>query len=323
VHGLNLDRLGDMIDLAVSLGADRLEVAHVQYHGWALRNRAVLMPTREQVDCSVDLVSAARERLRGILAIDFVVPDYYAVLPKACMGGWGRRYLVVTPSGQILPCHAAPSIPDLVFASVRERSLRDTWCHDAAFGAFRGTSWMKEPCRSCPRQHVDFGGCRCQALALTGDARNADPVCEKSASHWMLAELIDRDGDVDKQVRTQRIHFVTSSTPPQPGRRAASTGGIELRTTEPSKVRSAGAPQRANFAPRAKSYPMARDGLTWQARVVICFGLGLEDVRGDTLLSHMPGKRPKKIGLRQRHGAKFRQQSDKRFKPDPKAERND
>jgi pyrroloquinoline quinone biosynthesis protein E len=204
VHGLNLDRLGHMIDLAVSLGADRLEVAHVQYHGWALRNRAVLMPTREQVDCSVDLVSAARERLRGILAIDFVVPDYYAVLPKACMGGWGRRYLVVTPSGQILPCHAAPSIPDLVFASVRERSLRDTWCHDAAFGAFRGTSWMKEPCRSCPRQHVDFGGCRCQAMALTGDARNADPVCEKSANHSFLAELIDQESGIDVPVRTYR-----------------------------------------------------------------------------------------------------------------------
>jgi PqqA peptide cyclase len=206
VHRLNLDRLGDMIELAVSLGADRLEVAHVQYQGWALRNRAVLMPTREQVDRSVDLVDAARERLRGILAIDFVVPDYYAVLPKACMGGWGRRYLVVTPSGTILPCHAAPSIPGLVFASVRERSLRDAWFHGAVFAAFRGTSWMKEPCRSCPRQLVDFGGCRCQALALTGDPHNADPVCERSANHSVITELVDSDSAGDEAARTYRAY---------------------------------------------------------------------------------------------------------------------
>lgn len=204
IHRLNLDRLDDMIELAVSLGADRLEVAHVQYHGWAFRNRAALMPTREQVERSVKLVSAARERLRGILAIDFVVPDYYAVLPKACMGGWGRRYMVVTPSGKILPCHAAPSIPGLIFTSVRERSLRDAWFNDAAFAAFRGTSWMKEPCRSCPRQEVDFGGCRCQALALTGDTHNADPVCEKSANHSLLAELIDQEIGIDAPVRTYR-----------------------------------------------------------------------------------------------------------------------
>jgi pyrroloquinoline quinone biosynthesis protein E len=193
VHRLNLDRLSNMIELAVSLGAHRLEVAHVQYHGWALRNRAVLMPSREQVDRSADLVSAARERLRGILAIDFVVPDYHAVLPKACMGGWGRRFLVVTPSGQILPCHAAQSIPGLIFDSARERSLRDAWFHGAAFAAFRGTSWMKEPCRSCPRQLVDFGGCRCQALALTGDPRNADPTCERAANHSSVTEVAERE----------------------------------------------------------------------------------------------------------------------------------
>jgi len=204
VHRLNLDRLGDMIELAVSLQADRLEVAHVQYHGWALRNRAALLPTREQVERSVDLISAARERLRGVLAIDFVVPDYFAVLPKACMGGWGRRYVVVTPSGHILPCHAASSIPGLVFASVREKSLREAWFTDVAFAAFRGTSWMNEPCRSCPRQDVDFGGCRCQALALTGDARNADPVCAKSPHHSLLAGLVDRESAVEEPAREDR-----------------------------------------------------------------------------------------------------------------------
>lgn len=193
IHRLNMDRLGDMIDLAVSLQADRLEVAHVQYHGWAMRNRAALMPTKDQVQRSVELVAAARERLRGILAIDFVVPDYYAVQPKPCMGGWGRRFMMVSPTGQMLPCHAAQSLPGLVFDSVRERSLRDTWFNAPSFRAFRGTAWMKEPCRSCALRTVDFGGCRCQALALTGDATNADPVCSKSLHHARIADILDRE----------------------------------------------------------------------------------------------------------------------------------
>ncbi len=210
VHRLNLDRLDDTIELAVAFGADRLEVAHVQYHGWALRNRAALMPTHEQLERSVDVVTAARARLRGILAIDFVVPDYYAALPKACMGGWGRRFLVVTPSGRILPCHAASSIPGLDFASVLEQSLRDAWFRGPAFSAFRGTSWMTEPCRSCPRQRVDFGGCRCQALALTGDARNADPVCEKSPYHGKLAEIVGQESGNAVEPRYYRAHTPSS-----------------------------------------------------------------------------------------------------------------
>jgi PqqA peptide cyclase len=193
VHRLNLDRLADMVELAVHIRADRLEVAHVQYNGWALRNRATLLPTRAQVKRSIDLIAAARERLQGILAIDFVAPDYYAVTPKPCMGGWGRRIMVVTPSGKMLPCHAAASIPGLAFNSVTERSLRDTWFHSPAFAAFRGTAWMKEPCRSCDLREVDFGGCRCQALALTGDAANADPVCAKSVHHAQLSRLVERE----------------------------------------------------------------------------------------------------------------------------------
>lgn len=189
VHRLNLDRLPTLIDLAVDLGADRLEVAHVQYSGWALRNREALMPTRDQVERSVEIVAAAQERLRGILVIDFVVPDYYAVRPKPCMGGWGRRFMVVTPSGALLPCHAAQSIPGLAFDDVRNRTLSDAWFQGPAFQAFRGTTWMKEPCRSCPQREVDFGGCRCQALALTGDARNTDPVCTLSRHHQQLAAL--------------------------------------------------------------------------------------------------------------------------------------
>jgi pyrroloquinoline quinone biosynthesis protein E len=193
VHRLNLDRLADMIELAVTVGADRLEIAHVQYNGWALRNRTVLLPTRDQVKRSTDLVAAARERLRGVLAIDFVAPDYYAVTPKPCMGGWARRIMVVTPSGKILPCHGAASIPGLVFDAVTEKTLRDAWFASPAFAAFRGTAWMKEPCRSCDLRQIDFGGCRCQALALTGDAANADPVCRKSPHRAQLTDLVERE----------------------------------------------------------------------------------------------------------------------------------
>lgn len=216
VHRLNLDRLADMIELAVSVRADRLEIAHVQYHGWALRNRASLMPTRDQVARSIEIVDVARKRLHGVLAIDFVAPDYFAVQPKPCMGGWGRRFMVVTPSGMILPCHAAQSIPGLEFPSVREQSLSDAWFNAPSFNAFRGTSWMKAPCSSCPRRDVDFGGCRCQALALTGDARNADPVCEKSMFHHRVAEMVVSD---EASVRVFRS---MSAAPPAQGGEAHS-----------------------------------------------------------------------------------------------------
>jgi PqqA peptide cyclase len=208
VHRGNLNRLPEFIDLAVALGAERLEIAHVQYHGWALINRATLMPTRDQVERSVEVVNTARNRLRGVLVIDFVVPDYYAVVPKPCMGGWGRKFIVVTPSGQILPCHAAQSIPGLEFDNVRERTLRGTWFQGSAFRAFRGTAWMKEPCASCPRRDIDFGGCRCQALILTGDACNADPVCELSPHHAELSTIISRGADkktAARHYRTARV----------------------------------------------------------------------------------------------------------------------
>lgn len=208
VHRLNLIRLPAMIDLAVALGADRLEVAHVQYLGWALRNRSSLMPTRAQVERSIEIVGAARERLHGVLTIDFVAPDYYAVRPKRCMGGWGRRFMVVTPTGMILPCHGARSIPGLVLENVCDCTLHDAWFHGAAFDAFRGEAWMKEPCKSCPQREVDFGGCRCQALALTGDASNADPVCALSEHHAGLVELLPReagDGDGPRHYRGWQV----------------------------------------------------------------------------------------------------------------------
>ena len=183
VHRQNLDNLERMIEIAVELGAGRLEIAHVQYYGWALRNRAALLPSRAQLDEATRVVEAARERLKGVLVFDYVIPDYYAKRPKSCMGGWARRFFNVTPSGRVLPCHAAESITGLAFDSVREKSLADIWAGSEAFRRFRGTDWMPEPCRSCDRQEIDWGGCRCQAFALTGDAANADPACALSPWH--------------------------------------------------------------------------------------------------------------------------------------------
>jgi PqqA peptide cyclase len=186
VHRQNLDRLAGIIELAVAWRAGRLEVAHVQYYGWALANRAAFLPSRAQLDRATEIVEAARLRLKGVLAIDYVVPDYYAHRPKACMGGWGRRFLNVTPAGKVLPCHAAESLAGLDFPSVHAAGLREIWYEDAAFRRFRGTEWMAEPCRSCERREIDFGGCRCQAFALTGDAARTDPACALSADHALL-----------------------------------------------------------------------------------------------------------------------------------------
>jgi pyrroloquinoline quinone biosynthesis protein E len=189
MHRQNMDDLESMIQMAVDFGAKRLEVAHVQYYGWGLRNRAALVPTREQLEHATEIVEAARERLKGILVFDYVVPDYYARYPKSCMGGWGRQFLNVTPSGRVMPCHAAETIPDMTFDSVGERPLLDIWEQSEAFTRFRGTGWMPEPCRSCDRREIDWGGCRCQALALTGNAAVTDPVCEKSPEHERIAAL--------------------------------------------------------------------------------------------------------------------------------------
>ena len=187
VHRQNLDRLQDIIELALSLGADRLEIAHVQYYGWALQNRAALLPSREQLVEATMLVEAARVRLKGVMAIDYVVPDYYARRPKACMGGWGRRFLNVTPSGTVLPCHAAETLPGLRFPNVGTANLAEIWRNDPAFARFRGTDWMPEPCHGCERREIDWGGCRCQAFALTGDAARTDPACALSPDHELLA----------------------------------------------------------------------------------------------------------------------------------------
>jgi pyrroloquinoline quinone biosynthesis protein E len=187
----NCDRIDAMLDMAVAMGAQRVELANVQYYGWALRNRAALMPTRAQLDAMTESVRAARERLAGVIVIDYVVPDYYASRPKACMGGWGRRFLNISPSGKVLPCHAAETIPGLEFDNVRQRPLSDIWLNSKVFNQFRGTDWMKEPCRSCDRREVDWGGCRCQALAVAGDAAATDPACGLSPDHARMLELAE------------------------------------------------------------------------------------------------------------------------------------
>src|SRR3954447_3452629 len=189
IHRANIGRVENLVTLALDMGAARVEIAHVQYYGWALKNRAALMPTREQVDKAVKAVEELRARHHVRIVIDAVIPDYHARFPKPCVGGWGRRSLNVTPAGRVLPCHAAESIPELTFWNVRDHALEDIWANSPAFNAFRGTDFLPAPCASCERREVDFGGCRCQAFLLTGDARATDPVCHLSPHHARVVEL--------------------------------------------------------------------------------------------------------------------------------------
>jgi PqqA peptide cyclase len=205
IHRRNIDRVGEMVELALALDAKRIEIAHVQYYGWALENRAVLMPTREQVDRAAALVEDLRARHHGRIVIDAVVPDYYARYPKPCMGGWGRRSLNVTPAGKVLPCHAAESIPGLEFWSVHAHPLAEIWEFSPAFNAFRGTAWMQQPCMSCPRRDQDFGGCRCQAFALAGDAAATDPVCHLSPARPHVTALAAVQDDAPYRYRRMSV----------------------------------------------------------------------------------------------------------------------
>jgi pyrroloquinoline quinone biosynthesis protein E len=192
VHRQNLAGLPKMIEMALALGARRLEIAHVQYYAWALTNRVALLPTRQQLDDATAIVEAARARLKGVLTIDYVVPDYHAQRPKSCMNGWARQFLNITPSGKALPCHAAETLPGLDFPSVRQSSLADIWYRSDAFNRYRGTEWMAEPCRSCSRREIDWGGCRCQAFLLAGDAARADPVCALSPDHGVVEAAVQQ-----------------------------------------------------------------------------------------------------------------------------------
>ena len=186
LHRENLDRVEEAITLGERLGAHRLELANTQYLGWAYANRAALMPSRAQLDRGREVAARARKRLEGKMDVLYVMPDYYSDRPRACMDGWARRFVHMTPSGKVLPCHAAESLPGLTFESARDKSLGDIWESSPAMLAFRGDAWMKEPCRSCPSKSTDFGGCRCQAFLLTGDAAAADPACSLSPHHSVV-----------------------------------------------------------------------------------------------------------------------------------------
>jgi pyrroloquinoline quinone biosynthesis protein E len=190
VHRQNLQRLPQIISLAEELEADKLEIANVQYYGWALENRAALLPSERQLSASLATVKAAQERLKGRLRIDFVVPDYYGKYPKPCMDGWGRKLMLINPAGEVMPCHAAGVIPGMRFENVTNRPLRWIWEESEAFQRFRGEAWMPEPCRSCERRTQDFGGCRCQALLLAGDASATDPACSLAPSHHVVAAAV-------------------------------------------------------------------------------------------------------------------------------------
>jgi pyrroloquinoline quinone biosynthesis protein E len=191
IHRRNIDRLLQMIELTEALGAERVELANAQFYGWAFRNRAALLPTREQVDRAREIVTAAKARLAGAIDIFYVLPDYYETRPKPCLNGWGQRYLTVNPIGDVLPCPTASSaIPDLPLENVRRRDLDWIWRESESFNRFRGTEWMPEPCRSCPQKEIDFGGCRCQAALLTGNAANTDPVCEFSPNRAVVDDVL-------------------------------------------------------------------------------------------------------------------------------------
>jgi len=199
VHRQNLDHLEEMIAFIEQLNPDRVEIAHTQYYGWALANRAALMPTRAQIDAAVEIVAAAEKRMAGRVRIDSVVPDYYAKYPKACMGGWGRRLMLINPAGTVLPCHAAEVIPGMAFENVGEKTLEWIWRESTSFCRFRGEDWMPEPCRSCDRRTEDFGGCRCQAFLLAADATVTDPACSLAPAHGIVEAAV-REANSDATV---------------------------------------------------------------------------------------------------------------------------
>ncbi|HEY4003830.1 MAG TPA: pyrroloquinoline quinone biosynthesis protein PqqE [Pseudonocardia sp.] len=204
LHRQNIDRIEPILDWAEELAADRIELANTQYYGWAWRNRDALLPSREQLEQAETVVRAARERLKGRMDVIYVIPDYYSQYPKPCMGGWAKRQLTVTPNGDTLPCPAAHALP-LPRANVREDSLEQIWTRAPVFERFRGTDWMPDPCRSCDRREIDFGGCRCQAFQLTGDAASTDPVCHLSPDHEIVTETVRAANEPTRPVDVELI----------------------------------------------------------------------------------------------------------------------
>ncbi len=190
LHRFNLDQLEEIINLCVAWGAERLELANTQYYGWALLNRERLLPRLEQLEKAEAVYQRKKQALRGKTEIIWVRPDYYESFPKPCMGGWGQIHITVSPDGTVLPCPVASTIRTLHFESVRDYPLPWIWRESPAFNKFRGFEWMPEPCRNCDRRFKDFGGCRCQAFALTGDAANTDPVCQWAPAHHLVEAAV-------------------------------------------------------------------------------------------------------------------------------------
>jgi pyrroloquinoline quinone biosynthesis protein E len=192
LHRHNIDHVQQILEMAEAMDAEYVELANTQYYGWAYVNRDQLLPTREQLKRAEEVTNKFRERVGNKMRIFFVVPDYYEERPKACMNGWGALFLTVTSDGLALPCHEARMLPGLAFPNVRDHDLGWIWYDSPGFNAYRGDSWMKEPCRSCPEKTKDFGGCRCQAYMLTGDATNTDPVCGLSPLHHLVTDVVDK-----------------------------------------------------------------------------------------------------------------------------------
>jgi len=207
LHRLNIDHVEQILELAEELEAEYVELANTQYYGWAYLNRDRLLPSREQVQRAEDATNRFRERIGNKMKIYFVVPDYHENRPKACMNGWGSVFLNLTADGLALPCHEARMLPGLDFPNVREHDLRWIWHDSPAFNRYRGDEWMKEPCRSCPEKSKDYGGCRCQAYLLTGDAANADPVCDKSPHHALITQAVERARQTGAGVETKPVLF--------------------------------------------------------------------------------------------------------------------
>ncbi len=206
LHRHNEDQVEQILEMSHALEADYVELATTQYYGWALHNREQLLPTRAQVEAAEKVAHRYQEKLKGKMRIFYVVPDYHEERPKACMSGWGSVFLTIAPDGTALPCHAASELPGLSFPNVRDHSIDWIWNESSDFNKFRGYGWMKEPCRNCDEKEKDFGGCRCQAYLLTGDATNTDPVCAKSPHHEQIVRLVNQN-DLQQEPATAPLVF--------------------------------------------------------------------------------------------------------------------
>jgi PqqA peptide cyclase len=226
LHRQNIDHIVQILDMAEQLEVEYLELANTQYYGWAMVNREQLLPSREQLQRAEEITNAFRARIGDKMRIYFVVPDYYENRPKACMNGWGSIFITVTADGVILPCHEARMLPGLTFPNVREHDMRWIWYDSPAFNRFRGDEWMKEPCRSCPEKTKDFGGCRCQAYMLTGDATNTDPVCDLSPNHNVVVEAVAQAQEAQQRAQVKPIIFRDDKNSRELSRKKELTGAV-------------------------------------------------------------------------------------------------